>query len=130
MSDDVYLDDEEVESGSDWEDWDVDLDESNCGSDWDPHRDPDIRQHTQPIALTCNLNRIQLAYANTNNNHNDQDKTKLYNSIVYKWTSTEVITFITSLNPEYAKYESKLSIAFAKQNVKGTSLFLIREHHL
>ena len=101
------------------------------GANWDEVPEEDQHKQTHSNTISYNQNQIQLANTNKSNNQDNLDKIKLNKySNVYKWTSTDVINFITSLNSEYVKYETKLSIVFAKQNVKGSSLFLMREHHL
>ena len=85
---------------------------------------------THTNTSSYNRNQIQPTITNKRFNLDDLDQTKLINSNVYKWTSSDVINYITSLDSEYAKYEKKLSIVFAEQNVKGSSLFLMCEHDL
>ena len=119
MSEDVYLDedgiyqfpDDDVEPGSDWGDFEEDSDED---------------QYLKSIAQTYCPSRIQFTIPNSIDNTQEAKQ----NSKLDKWTSSDVITFIISLSPEYEQYRTSLSTVFAKQNVKGTSLSLIREHHL
>ena len=121
MSQDVYLKhlgidellDDDVEPGSDWGDWDDDE-----VPDEDQYLGSNIHSYC-PKFLQCTIP-----------NQMDNKRETQQHSKLDKWTSSDVITFIISLNPEYEIYRTSLSTVFAKQNVKGTSLSLIREHHL
>ena len=100
-------------------------------------------------AFVCHLDHVQRAKANKANNpksiihsycpnflqftfspQKESDQESQQHNNLDKWTSSDVIAFIISLNPEYEIYRASLSTIFTKQNVKGTSLSLIREHHL
>ena len=120
-------DDFDEPDGDDWGDVSTD----NEFNDWEEEPDEEFME----IPNKCQYTRSIYTYHSGRNQSitrkNVDDEKKLPNSsLVNKWTSRDVIIFIMSLDPEYARYESILSPVFTKQNVNGSSLYVIREDHL
>ena len=115
---DEYLNDG-FDTESDWGDLD-----DGSGSDWG-----DLDEDSDEYRSSVRLDYSKWIQTTTIKKDHNENKTQ-QNSKIIKWTCSDIIAFIISLDPEYEKYKSLLSTEFTRQNVKGSSLFLIREDHL
>ena len=92
-------------------------------SDWG-----DLDEDSDEYRSSVRLDYSKWIQTTTIKKDHNENKTQ-QNSKIIKWTCSDIIAFIISLDPEYEKYKSLLSTEFTRQNVKGSSLFLIREDH-
>lgn len=119
-------------------DWDDPLGDNEYEEEFDEFDDIDFKDSRGLIAqlfnwLSCQFTHLiiiitKCCYATP---AVSDTKPKLPdNSIIRKWTGTDVVSFICSMNPEYLQYESTLLNIFIKRNMNGMNLIFMREHHL